>query len=283
MAVLLVAAVAAFGSLVIAWRNTRYVIQRVEALAAPGVASPDVDEIDAIDRRLTSLGAEAANVTEAARKRASEFAALVAEVASGSRQRVEEARMPVHILLTTQFGELNENQEEMLDAADSAMTALDEELAKLRTIADVDRGTLRANPERVRVSEVLRSMHAMMLAEAEKAQVQLVFDIEPALPCVMADVQQLRDALRLTMTGSIHDAPPGVTVTVNARSTPSTVAISVDPGSPHVHASSAVLAARIIAAQGGTVEFCDARTIITLRRESCQRDAGVRDVSTDAG
>jgi len=138
VSVLLVAGIAALVSLIIVWRNTRYVAQRIEALAtpeaSPGVTLPAVDEIDAIHHRLESLGVEAANAAENARKRASEFEALVAEVAYGSRKRVEEARMPVHILLTAQFGELNENQEEMLGAADSALTALDDELERLRTI-----------------------------------------------------------------------------------------------------------------------------------------------------
>lgn len=274
-ALLVVAAVASIGSLAVAWRNTRYVIRRVEALAVADGGS--TDEIESIDRRLASLGkeaararAEASRAAEETRRRTAEYAALIADVASTARRRVDEARMPVHILLTAQFGELNENQEEMLGTADGAMTSLEEELAKLETIADIDRGALTVRRERVHVGEILQALHPMLRAQAEKEGVRLAFDLEPALPRVLADPPRLRDALRLALTDDIRYAVPGTTVAVQARSTANAVTVIVQHGSRHSYAGNILLAARLLDAQGGSLEHADGRTVITMPREGAQ-------------
>ena len=61
---------------------------------------------------------------------------------SAARQ-LDEIRMPLHILLENRFGDLNDNQEEMLATARTAADDAQALLERLRQVADVDRGTLR--------------------------------------------------------------------------------------------------------------------------------------------
>lgn len=273
--VIVLAAVAVVVSLVIAWRNTRYVARRIEALAASADASGATDEIESIDRRIVALGAEAstarASATRAAsdaERRVAEYAALIADVAATAHQRAEEARVPVHILLNTGFGELNENQEEMLGSAESALMALDEEVTKLRAIADIDRGALTVTRESVHLGDVLRSLEPMLREQARKEGVGLELEIGPALPRVMAEPQRLRNALRLALTDDIRYAIPGSTVTVQALSSGDAVRVLVEHGSRHPYAGNILLAARLLGAQGGSLEHADGRTVITMPRAS---------------
>ena len=123
------AAVAALGSLVLAWRNTRYVARRIERLvggwrlavvqAPPGAPrSDELDSIEAVVDRLSGAVTEAEAGSRrreaAASERVQEYAALLAEATSALSRQLDEVRLPLHILLENHFGQLNENQEEML-------------------------------------------------------------------------------------------------------------------------------------------------------------------------
>lgn len=275
VAVIVLAGVAAVVSLVIAWRNARFVTSRIEALAMAAGARDDSDEIESIDRRMVALGAEAdtaraaaARAATEAQQRVAEYASLIADVAATAHRRAEEARIPVHILLNTAFGALNENQEEMLGSAESALMALDEEVTKLRTLADIDRGALTLARESVQVGEVVRSLEPMLRSQAHKEGVGLDLDVGPALPRVMAEPARLRDALRLALTDDIRYALPGTTVSVRVRATPDTVETTVVHGSRHEYTGNLLLASRLLAAQGGALQQADGETRITMPRAS---------------
>ena len=61
----------------------------------------------------------------AAEARAGELAALLDAVVTPLGQATSEAQLPLHILLENHFGDLNENQEEMLQAASDATDRID--------------------------------------------------------------------------------------------------------------------------------------------------------------
>jgi signal transduction histidine kinase len=263
-------------SLAIAWWNARYVAQRVERLASRK-GDEKVDELDVIEQRVESLGeaataakADAARAAEDAGRRNLEYATLLAEAAASASKQLAEARLSLHVLQDNHFGELNDNQEEMIGAAREATEAAEVELNHLREIADIDRGALALRRDLVKPGEIIRSLLPLLNAQATKQGVRILSELEPALPRVVGDRGRLQDALGLILKDAVRYAVPGTSVSVHASSQSSTVTIVVNHSSPHSYTGDVALADRLIRAQGGSVTHTGDATTIALER------AGVR-------
>ena len=266
-------------SLAIAWWNARYVAQRVERLASRK-GDEKVDELDVIEQRVESLGeaataakADAARAAEDAGRRNIEYATLLAEAATSASKQLAEARLSLHVLQDNHFGDLNDNQEEMIGAAREATEAAEVELNHLREIADIDRGALALRRDLVKPGEIIRSLLPLLNAQATKQSVRILSELEPALPRVVGDRGRLQDALGLILKDAVRYAVPGTSVSVHASSQPSTVTIVVNHSSPHSYTGDVALADRLIRAQGGSVTHTGDATTIALER------AGVRSTS----
>jgi len=266
-------------SLVVAWRETRYVAYRVERLASAkaGAADGEVDELDVIEQRVELLGeaattakADAARAAADAGRRNIEYATLLAEAATSASKQLAEARLSLHVLQDNHFGELNDNQEEMIGAAREATEAAEVELNHLREIADIDRGALSLRRDLVKPGEIIRSLLPLLNAQATKQGVRILSELEPALPRVVGDRGRLQDALGLILKDAVRYAVPGTSVSVHASSQPATVTIVVNHSSPHSYTGDVALADRLIRAQGGSVTHTGDATTIALER------AGVR-------
>lgn len=264
-------------SLIVAWWNTRYVAQRVERLASTKGGDEKVDELDVIEHRVELLGeaattakADAARAAEDAGRRTKEYAALLAETATSASKQLAEARLSLHVLQDNHFGELNDNQEEMIGAAREATEAAEVELNHLREIADIDRGALTLRRDLVKPGEIIKSLQPLLNAQATKQGVRILLELEPALPRVVGDRGRLQDALGLILKDAVRYALPGTSISVHAASEPSAVTIIVNHGSPHSYTGDVALADRLIRAQGGSVSHRADSTSITLER------AGVR-------
>jgi signal transduction histidine kinase len=264
-------------SLIVAWWNTRYVAQRVERLASTKVGEEKVDELDVIEQRVELLGeaattakADAARAAEDAGRRTKEYATLLAEAATSASKQLAEARLSLHVLQDNHFGELNDNQEEMIGAAREATEAAEVELNHLREIADIDRGALTLRRDLVKPGEIIKSLQPLLNAQATKQGVRILLELEPALPRVVGDRGRLQDALGLILKDAVRYALPGTSISVHAASEPSAVTIIVNHGSPHSYTGDVALADRLIRAQGGSVTHREDSTTITLER------AGVR-------
>jgi signal transduction histidine kinase len=264
-------------SLIVAWRETRYVAHRVERLASTKGGDKQVDELDVIEQRVESLGeaataakADAARAAEDAGRRNIEYATLLAEAATSASKQLAEARLSLHVLQDNHFGELNDNQEEMIGAAREATEAAEVELNHLREIADIDRGALALRRDLVKPGEIIRSLLPLLNAQATKQGVRILSELEPALPRVVGDRGRLQDALGLILKDAVRYAVPGTSVSVHASSQPSTVTIVVNHSSPHSYTGDVALADRLIRAQGGSVTHTGDATTIALER------AGIR-------
>jgi signal transduction histidine kinase len=260
-------------SLAIAWWNARYVAQRVERLASGEGDDEKVDELDVIEQRVESLGeaataakADAARAAEDAGRRNIEYATLLAEAATSASKQLAEARLSLHVLQDNHFGELNDNQEEMIGAAREATEAAEVELNHLREIADIDRGALSLRRDLVKPGEVIRSLLPLLNAQATKQGVRILSELEPALPRVVGDRGRLQDALGLILKDAVRYAVPGTSVSVHASSQPATVTIVVNHSSPHSYTGDVALADRLIRAQGGSVTHTGDATTIALDR-----------------
>ena len=270
------AAIATIVSLALAVWNTRYVAHRVERLASK-TGGEEADELDVIEHQVELLGeeataakADAMRAAEDAGRRTNEYATLLAEAATAASKQLAEARLSLHVLQDNHFGELNDNQEEMIGAAREATEAAEVELNHLREIADLDRGALALRRDLVKPGEMIRSLLPVLNAQAEKQGVRIMSELEPALPRVVGDRSRLQDALGLILKDAVRYAIPGTTISIHATSEPGTVTIIVNHGSPHSYTGDVALADRLIQAQGGSVTHREDSTTITLER------AGVR-------
>ncbi len=289
--VIATAAVAALGSLVLAWRNTRYVARRIERLVGPeghrtptsrsplavvrdvarpsaGLSRDELDSIESVVDRLSGAVTEAEAGSRrreaAASERVQEYAALLAEATSALSRQLDEVRLPLHILLENHFGPLNENQEEMLAGARAAAEAADAELRRFRDIADLDRGALSLRREQVRLGEVLRALKPQLEADGERTGVRLVFDIAPGLPRMAGDRVRLHEALERLLRYLVRHATPGSALTIGATAANGQLTVLVEGGPSLTLEADVALARRIILAHGGSLDDQGGSTRVTL-------------------
>jgi signal transduction histidine kinase len=283
----IVGVIASVGSLVVAWRNTRYVATRVTRLAAAGPGTRD-DELDAIEQEVDRLrravaGAEAAQAGAQQRADASvqEYGTLVSDAAMAAARQLDEIRMPLHILLENRFGDLNDNQEEMLAAARTAADDAQASLERLRQVADIDRGTLRMRTERVRLTDIVAALLPGLSAEGARGSVAVSADLSPWLPAVGGDRARLGQALSLLVADAVRRTPAGGAVRITGGETgppgraglAATIAGSGAPAMVHLivahgalpgRMTDIALADRLITALGGRVQHGDDRTVISV-------------------
>lgn len=289
--VVAIAAVATVGSLVIAWQNTRFVARRIERLAGGrgvgtmsglsplevvrNAAAPKVgtapDELDSIEEVVDRLSG-AVSIAEAggrqreaaASQRVEEYALLLSEATAAMMRQLDEVRLPLHILLDTPFGQLNENQLEMLEAARAATEAAEVELRRLREVAQLDQGALSLRRDRVRITEVLQSLRPQLQAEGERTGVHVTFDVLPGLPHVAGDRVRLQEALDLLLRHLVRHASPGASIAISATSTGARILVDVLGGPSPILDADIALARRVILAHGGEMGEQAGRTSIHL-------------------
>ena len=115
---------------------------RERPIRRPRAASA-ADEFDRIEQAVGDMGS-ALSAAEAERARTNAIAAeqlrdqatMLAGVVGDSLAQLDEVRLPLHILLESRFGDLNENQEELLRDARAAADAIDVALRRLGQLAE---------------------------------------------------------------------------------------------------------------------------------------------------
>ncbi len=295
-------AIAVLASLVLTWSNARYVARRIERLAAGavvprrasrssvddegtrGIESPAADEIDEIERAVGRLSS-AVESAEASRvdrermfeQRARDYARLLSSVAEVAARRLEEVRLPLHILLENHFGELNENQEEMLGAARAAAEAADADMISLKHIAELDLGTRSLRQDRIKPSELIEAIRPMLLAAAESAGVIVEFDIAPLLPAVTGDRPRLQDALVTLLRSEIESAVPETRLLVRADRDRAAICFTIMGGGEAPVTVRRAAAARVVQAHAGTVDRKAGGLVITLTGEHSGHEISERE------
>ncbi|HEY5416961.1 MAG TPA: hypothetical protein VIK41_19110 [Gemmatimonadaceae bacterium] len=289
--ILATASVLSIVSLVVTWINTRYLSARINRLTG---AMPESeaerhgasDEFDRIERVVDHLGsalsaseAERARLNAAAAARLRDEATMLAAVAHDSIAQLDEVRLPLHILLETRFGDLNENQEELLRDARTAADAMGSALRRLAEVADADRGALVVQRELVQVNDVVRAVLPLARAAAERQGARVEVTLEPGLPRVRADRARLAEALTLftsdaaAATGAERPLMvtttrrPGVGIEISiapsATQAPAVAPVGPTPADeqdangvsrdPDVSVGGIILARRLISIQGGSI------------------------------
>lgn len=311
LAVVLLAGAAALGSLGMAWHNTRYVARRIERLAVratrnaagiddiaddtaserlqqDGAAPTSTDELDDIETTVHQLSGAVTRVRnestrreEAAVARAAEYAAIVEEIAGVMTARLEEAELPLHVLLSSPFGSLNENQEEMLAAAHGAVGSADAEVRRLKSLIDLDRAAIPAVPQAIGLSELLRPTRAIAEARAHVAHVSLRVQVSDTAPRAVVDPVHTQAALTTILEDAVSRAGAGSEVDVDATECGTgQIRITITHhGAAQRQAVSLQmrLARRLLALQRGSLLEETERMIVELPAESLTNADGVRD------
>ena len=249
----------------IALMNARYFVDRFARLSrvTGGRAEGSEDEFDRIEHVVGKLGT-ALSASEAERTRAGAAAAaqlhdqatMLAGVVADTLSRLDEVRLPLHILLEAPFGTLNENQEELLRDARAASDAMDAALRRLAQVADADRGALAVQPELVQINDVVRSVLPLARAAAERRGARVDTSLEPGLHRVMADRARLAQALTLLASEAAETVDQQTPLSVGTARDGTGAMILLSPVPPSDSVSS-ISASRLIAAQGGTVAMTD--------------------------
>lgn len=280
--VIVVAVVASVASLALAWQNTRYVARRVERIAARTAEAKRAgrDELDEIERSVHGLEdavreahAGSASREAASARRAAEAGARLDDVVGGMADGVQAVQLPLHILLDSPFGSLNENQEEMLEAARGAAEALDVRLRQARKLIDLERGAIAVHAKPVGLSELLRPALAIAEARAAKRGVTLVAVVSPAAPRTIVDPVHAQDAVTIVLGEAVERTPEGGELRAGTEEGENgTVRLRVIGAVPDERPSIAWrLADALIRAQGGTLRADQAGTIIELPAEQVKR------------
>lgn len=258
--VIAIAIAASVCAVLAAWYNARYLAGRMERLAQ---LAQDV-------RAARDDGRERERAAEA---RSLEHLSLLDDVMQTIAARLEEAHLPLHILLSSPFGALNENQEEMLGAAERAVDAADSEARKLARLVALDRGLVPPEQRPISVAELLRPPLAIARARAAAAGVQVRADLPGALPRVLADPLLVQDALTTVLTRAVARTPAGGDVVIDAGETDDgSVRIAIAHGTEgSLDSLDARLAQRLVAAQGGAVHEESDLTTIQLHAETPTR------------
>jgi signal transduction histidine kinase len=304
--VVAIAIVAASLSLVISWVNTRYVATRIDRLAArvgetkaagergprsvaraitdvaqtvtdvvvPGEARRAApDELDAIEQTVDRLStavtdaeAERRAQLDALEARKREYARLVADVSASVTKALDEVRLPLHILLENRFGDLNENQEEMLGAASAATEEAIQQAIALREIADFDRAVIGRRSEPVRLKDVLSALKPMLLAEAELRGIAAHMDVAPGLPSVAGDRRRIQESVSEVLLDALRGTPDGGAFDVAAEFDSRSIGIQVRHGGSAPAATQHARARRVFAIHGATLEESAGRTVIRFAR-----------------
>ena len=277
--VLVLGGIAVITSLVLTWSNARFVARRLERLVGAssghsslsslrGVASalapskaggpPDeIDEIESVVDRLSSA-VSIAEVKSADReqhfeRRVHDYALLLASIADASTKRLEEVRLPLHILLENHFGDLNENQEEMLGAARAAAEAVDADMLSLRQIVAFDLGERPLREDRMRPSEIVDALRPLLLAAAEAAGVTLEIDVVPLLPSLVGDRALLQEALSTILRDGLGSAPTDARMQLDVGSEDNRVAFVMQRVGAAALSVRWAAAVRVVQAHGGAV------------------------------
>ena len=291
--ILIMAAALALVSVIIAWANATYFAERLARLAQStskvSAGSERTDEFDRIERAVGTLGsalsaaeAERIRSDQAAAARLNEQATMLAGVVSDTIAQLDQVRLPLQILLASPFGELNENQEELLRDARAAADAIDVALRRLGQVADIDRDALPVLRELVQINDVVRSVVPVARAAAERRGARTETVLEPGLPRVVADRARLAEALALFLGDAAAKSGPTTSLRISTVRAGSRAEIRIVPvgatlkesspagradvaapenGSSLVDATALVLASRLISAQGGEVAI-DAGALI---------------------
>lgn len=253
-------------SLWMAWHSARYFSRRIAALSRERERSADADHADgtaAVQGQIADSKGWNPTCEHAAEALVSEYVGLLQDVSTSVGQRLDEVRLPLHILLSSRFGALNENQEEMIGAAYAAAEIAGKALRLIGRIADLDAGRVQSQPHPHRLHDLLDPVLAALAPRLRQAGVTLEPDFDPVLPPLLSDLSQTREALALLLDRVVDRVQPGARVRLTADARAGFIHLRIE-GTSFPPDEDFPLARRLLRLQGGEVEVRAVDTIEVL-------------------
>ena len=294
--ILIIVAIATALSLWFAWVTTRDLARRIERfsrLAEPKMADAPHehslliglarealsrlsgsgragrDELDPVEQLVVRFDVELARHDAARRAAEDRVAQMRAEAArllhdAGDRiaRSMDEVRLPLHVLLDTPFGALNENQEEMIGSARVAADAASEEARRIR-----DLGTLELSSggrrDRVPANDLLRSLIPLIESEAIRARARVNWNVEPALPAIVGDRSRLQEVLREIAARVVRAAEQESTLNISAAKAATDIVVRIEPVR-HISIDDLLVERRVLEALGARLSIEHGRGSVVL-------------------
>ena len=196
---------------------------------------------------------------------------LLDAVADTLSRSTGEVQLPLHILLENHFGDLNENQEELLEAASAAADRIDLASRHLQRILDLEHGRITFQREAVRLGDLLQPVLAIAAARGEERDVKVTADRPPVSPFVVADRYFLGEALTALFVAVIDRAESSTELLVKVSGEKTRVRIDLNYSGGPLDGLEPVMATRLVQAQQGEVEMVAGRVTVTLMASALVR------------
>jgi signal transduction histidine kinase len=181
-------------------------------------------------------------------------------------EQVSGVNLPLHILLEGRFGELNDNQLEMIHEAQDAARGADRTLRVVQRVRELRGAGPLSGQDLVRVTELLRAPLLQANARAEDQGVVLDVELGPDLPYVLVDRAAVEEAVS-AMLETLVRAASGRRVRIEAVATSRQVDLRIAPGFPERSTELAwALAELLLRRTGASVERTGESVRITFPR-----------------
>jgi NtrC-family two-component system sensor histidine kinase KinB len=160
---------------------------------------------------------------------------LVATVSHELKTPLTSVRMVLHLLLEKSLGSLNQKQAELLETARKDSERLLKMLDALLDIARLEAGASSLTKERISPAALVHSIRDEVAGNVADNRLKLVCEIEPALPDVYVDRQQIGPVFHNFIANAIKHSPPGGKIQIAATSGPDgSVQFSVSDEGPGI-------------------------------------------------
>jgi hypothetical protein len=250
--VFVIGIVAIAGSLGLAWTNTRHVGEEIEQAMTRLSGAVSIAE---------ERGQQRAREVQ---DRTRETEAVVSTAVDRALRELDEVRLPLHILIENQFGDLNDNQEELVAAARDAAQLAAARLRRTQDIIALQPEQLRKEP--VRIGDVVASLVAALQSAGGARGVGVVADIEGPLPTLRGDRIRLQESLSLVGMAAVRQVASGATLRIQARGEKDWVVIELHGGAIDLADIDLTWASRVVRAHGGSLTVADDHVVTRLPR-----------------
>jgi signal transduction histidine kinase len=152
---------------------------------------------------------------------------FVAMVSHELRSPVASIRQQLSVMLEGLSGDLTQRQTRMLTRANERASGLLDLISDLLDLSKIEAGMVVQYKEPLRLEELLERVRELMLPEAEAKGLQLKLQVDPPLPLVKGDRNNLEGVFTNLVGNAIKYTPEGGEVTIRIREEGKNVSVDV--------------------------------------------------------
>ena len=141
---------------------------------------------------------------------------LVATVSHELKTPLTSVRMVLHLLLEKSLGPINQKQEELLATARKDSERLLKMLDALLDIARLEAGASPMTKEKISPAQLVQTIRDEVQSNITNHGLKLVCEVEPALPDVLVDRQQIGPVFHNFISNAIKHSPRGGKIQIAA-------------------------------------------------------------------